>query len=129
MLYKDGDWNTLCLPFDVIVGSDVMEGATAMTLNGSTSNFNSESSVLTLNFDEVGGTIAAGTPFIVKWTGSNVTDPVFSGVTVSSSPAGSVTSDDNLVQFIGTYAPVSLAAGNQSNSVTRKPRGLSRQRI
>ena len=87
MLYKDGDWNTLCLPFDVIVGSDVMEGATAMTLNGSTSNFNSESSVLTLNFDEVGGTIAAGTPFIVKWTGSNVTDPVFSGVTVSSSPA------------------------------------------
>ena len=78
MLYKDGDWNTLCLPFDVIVGSDVMEGATAMTLNGSTSNFNSESSVLTLNFDEVGGT---------------------------------------------------LAAGNQSNSVMRKPRGLSRQRI
>ena len=116
-LYKDGDWNTLCLPFDISVGSDVMEGATAMTLNDETSNFNSESGVLTLNFDEVasGSTIAAGTPFIVKWTGSNVTNPVFSGVTVSSTTAGSVTSGDNLVQFIGTYAPVSLAAGDQSN--------------
>ena len=116
-LYKDGAWNTLCLPFDVSVGSDVMEGAMAMTLNGTTSNFNSESGVLMLNFDEVasGSTIAAGTPFIVKWTGSNVTAPVFSGVTISSTTAGSVTSGDNLVQFIGTYAPVSLTAGNQSN--------------
>jgi hypothetical protein len=35
-LYKDGDWNTLCLPFDVTVGSGVMAGATTMTLNGST---------------------------------------------------------------------------------------------
>ena len=115
-LYKDGAWNTLCLPFDVTVGSDVMEGATAMTLNASTSGFDSESGVLTLYFDGVGegSTIAAGTPFIVKWTGEDVTNPVFSGVTVSSAEASSVTSTDGTVSFRGSYSPVTLAANDRS---------------
>jgi len=104
-LYKDGAWNTLCLPFDVTVGSGQMEGATAMTLNGSTSGFNASTGVLTLNFTDVesGSTIAAGTPFIVKWTGEDVTNPVFSGVTMSSTEAGSVLSTDGYVTFQGTY--------------------------
>ena len=111
-LYKDGDWNTLCLPFDVTVGSDVMADATAMTLRTSDSGFNSESGELTLNFDAVtsGSTIAAGTPFIAKWTGSNVTAPVFSGVSVSSTTAGSVTSTDGCVTFVGTYKPEPIFA-------------------
>ena len=111
-LYKDGDWNTLCLPFDVTVGSDVMADATAMTLRTSDSGFNSESGELTLNFDAVtsGSTIAAGTPFIAKWTGSNVTAPVFSGVSVSSTTAGSVTSTDGYVTFVGTYKPEPIFA-------------------
>ncbi|MBQ6749899.1 MAG: hypothetical protein IJR02_03900 [Bacteroidaceae bacterium] len=115
-LYKDGGWNTLCLPFDVTVGSDVMEGATAMTFDGSTSGFDIKSGILTLNFTSVdeGSTIAAGTPFIVKWSKSegydanptayDVTNPVFSGVTVSGTEAGSVTSTDKKVQFVGTYS-------------------------
>ena len=116
-LYKDGDWNTLCLPFDVTVGSDVMEGATAMTFDGSTSGFDSDGGVLTLNFDDVdeGSTIAAGTPFIVKWTGTNVSDPVFSGVTVSSTTAGSVTSDDKKVQFVGTYSQKDIYSEKHCN--------------
>jgi hypothetical protein len=111
-LYKDGNWNTLCLPFDVTVGSDVMADATAMTLRTSDSGFNSESGELTLNFDAVtsGSTIAAGTPFIAKWTGSNVTAPVFSGVSVSSTTAGSVTSTDGYVTFVGTYKPEPIFA-------------------
>ena len=115
-LYKDGGWNTLCLPFDVTVGSDVMEGATAMTFDGSTSGFDIKSGILTLNFTSVdeGSTIAAGTPFIVKWSKSegydanptayDVTNPGFSGVTVSGTEAGSVTSTDKKVQFVGTYS-------------------------
>lgn len=115
-LYKDGAWNTLCLPFDVTVGSDVMEGATAMTLNASTSGFDSESGVLTLNFVGVGegSTIAAGTPFIVKWTDEDVTNPVFSGVTISGTAASSVTSTDGTVSFRGSYSPVTLAANDRS---------------
>ena len=115
-LYKDDKLNTLCLPFDVTVGSGQMEGATAMTLNASTSGFNASMGVLTLNFTSVttGNTISAGTPFIVKWTGSNVTDPVFTGVTVSSTAAGTVKSSDNTVSFKGNYSPVELAAGGSN---------------
>ena len=116
-LYKDGAWNTLCLPFDVTVGSGQMAGATAMTLNGSTSGFNASTGELTLNFAGValGSTITAGTPFIVKWTGTDVTNPVFSGVTVSSTTPGSVTSTDGYVTFIGTYSPVPIYADPATN--------------
>ena len=115
-LYKDGDWNTLCLPFEVTVGSGQMEGATVMTLNAAQSGFDSASGELTLNFTGVdnGSTIAAGTPFVVKWTGSNVTDPVFSGVTVRSTAAGSVTSADGYVTFQDSYASTTLAANDRS---------------
>ncbi|MBQ6749814.1 MAG: leucine-rich repeat protein [Bacteroidaceae bacterium] len=116
-LYKDGKWNTLCLPFDVTVGSGQMEDATAMTFDGETSGFVASTGVLTLNFVGVdeGRTITAGTPFIVKWTGTDVTNPVFSGVTVSSTTAGSVTSDDKKVQFVGTYSPVDIYSPDHCN--------------
>ena len=111
-LYKDGDWNTLCLPFNVTVGSDVMTGATAMTLNDSESGFDASTGMLTLYFDNVeeGNTITAGTPFIVKWTGEDITDPVFTSVTINN-VNNDVTSTDGKVSFIGNYDPVTLAAG------------------
>ena len=127
-LYKDGSWNTLCLPFKVTVGSGQMADATAMTLNTSSSGFNASTGVLTLNFDEVeqGSTIEAGTPFIVKWSKDdgyddnsalhNVTNPVFVGVTVSSNTANSTaTTDDRKVSFIGNFSPVKLTGGDKSN--------------
>ena len=118
-LYKDGDWNTLCLPFDVTVGSGQMEGATAMTLNGSTSGFDSESGVLTLNFDNVteGNTIAAGTPFIIKWDGdgtNNLVNPVFTNVSVISGDPTSAQSTKNDVAFTGSYSPAAIAVGNKA---------------
>ncbi len=116
-LWKDGDWNTLCLPFDVTVGSGQMSGATAMTLNASQSSFDSDGGVLTLNFTSVasGSTIEAGTPFIVKWTGDNVISPVFSGVTVSSTTAGSVVSEDGNIRFQGTYSPTVIYSTAHNN--------------
>ena len=126
-LYKDGMWNTLCLPFDVTVGRGQMEDATAMTFDGETSGFVASTGVLTLNFVGVDGgrTITAGTPFIVKWSKSegydanptdyDVTNPVFSGVTVSNTEAGSVTSTDKKVQFVGTYSPVVIYSDAHDN--------------
>ena len=32
-LYKDGKWNTLCLPFDVTIAGSPLAGATARPLN------------------------------------------------------------------------------------------------
>ena len=47
-LYKDGKWNTLCLPFDLTIAGSVLNGADVRTL--SSSSFNSNTGELTLNF-------------------------------------------------------------------------------
>ena len=65
-LYKDGDWNTLCLPFDVtdFTGTP-LEGATVKELLP-TSNLDNTGK-LTLNFSDDLTAIDAGKPYIVKW--------------------------------------------------------------
>ena len=116
-LYKDGDWNTLCLPFDVSTTSGPLSGdnVTAMVLNGENSGLSG--TTLTLNFDNAPETIPAGTPFIIRWgtpesnPGTTLTNPAFTGVTVSD--------DTNDVDFTGgsfkgTYAPMSWDAEDRS---------------
>ena len=75
-LYKDGDWNTLTLPFALSaaeIAASPLAGATIMTLDGTTSNLDGEG-LLTLNFETAydptiapSGSIVAGRPYIVKW--------------------------------------------------------------
>ena len=48
-LYKDGDWNTLCLPFDVTLAGSSLEGAEVMALDGTNSGVSN--GTLNLNFD------------------------------------------------------------------------------
>ena len=62
-LYKDGDWNTLCLPFDVTLAGSPLADAEARTL----SSANLNDGTLTLNFSEPVTTLTAGTPYIIKW--------------------------------------------------------------
>ena len=109
-LYKDGNWNTLCLPFEVSTTSAPLsgDGAVAMTLDTETSCFSD--GTLTLNFTDVeGGTIPAGTPFIIKWNdngSSHLIDPVFYDVVISEATNNATVTD--VVSFIGTYSPVSI---------------------
>ena len=72
--YKDADWNTLCLPFDVTDGDDAdgitfsgtpLEGAAVKTL--SSADFSN--GTLTLTFTDNLTAIEAGKPYIVKWPG------------------------------------------------------------
>ena len=107
-LYKDGDWNTLCLPFDVSTTSGPLAGddVVAMTLNTQSSGLSG--TTLTLNFDNASATIPAGTPFIIKWAtkdapATDLVSPVFTGVTIDNTDR-SVTSDDGYVTFMGTYS-------------------------
>lgn len=118
-IYKDGKWNTLCLPFDVVAGSGWLEDATAMRLNKYVSGFNASTGELTLYFynveDELDKTIHAGTPFIVKWAeADDISSPEFDGVAISKE-AGNDTSNDGTLSFVGTFSPVELAAGDKSN--------------
>ncbi len=120
-LYKDGDWNTLCLPFDLasLTGTP-LEGATVKTLTSTAF----ADGTLTLNFTEDANnltSIEAGKPYIVKWSkpdgydghGSDydLQNPVFTGVTIESD-MDNVTTD--YVTFCGTYSPIDYACDNNS---------------
>ena len=106
-LYRNGSWNTLCLPFDInaFEGSP-LEGATVKTL--SSTSF--DNGTLTLNFSDKVTSIEAGKPYIVKWETSqeNITDPVFNGVTISNTlnPVATTAAEGVTVTFAGAYSPM-----------------------
>ena len=113
-LYKDGDWNTLCLPFEVTaeqlaVATHPLFGATIMELDVSgtyetdkQTGFDAASGTLYLYFKDT-TSIVAGRPYIIRWetTGDNIVSPVFSGVTIAEA-----TNDVAFTggSFNGTYA-------------------------
>ena len=112
-LYKDNSWNTLTLPFDVIIAGSILDGAVVKELLKS-SNFDDEG-LLTLNFSDDLTTIEAGVPYIVKWTsGDNIVSPVFEGVAIDKE-LNNIISDDGKVEFIGNFSPVVLPGGDKEN--------------
>ena len=128
-LYKDGDWNTLCLPFAVSTTSGPLSGdnVTAMVLRTSDSGLSG--TTLTLNFDAAPATIPAGTPFIIKWDeADNITDPVFTGVTIDNTNRDVAFTGGS---FKGTYTfnswteetPSILLVGTGSTLYWPKPSG------
>lgn len=106
-LYKDGAWNTLCLPFDVKLSESVLSGAkarklTAASVKGSTFN---------LTFSDEVTELEAGVPYIIKWeSGEDITNPVFNNVTVDATDRSfnNGVSGDGRVRFIGTNNTVSF---------------------
>ena len=114
-LYKDGSWNTLCLPFDVADIYDTplasLEGVIVKTL--SSSDYDGTTKTLTLNFGEAISSLKAGVPYIIKWnaTGDPINRPRFECVTISNTLTP-VTTD--YVNFVGSISPVSLTGGDKS---------------
>ena len=110
-LYKDGAWNTICLPFDVTIAGSPLAGATARALTSASIS----GSTLTLTFGGDVTTLEAGTPYIIKWaSGENIVNPVFKGVTVSTErndyDSGS---GDERVRFAGTYKAITITDENK----------------
>ncbi len=116
-LYKDGTWNTLCLPFNTDLTGELAE-ATLMELDTENSGYEHETGfengTLYLNFKPA-NTIEAGKSYIIKWADTNevIENPVFEGVTIVGGEPGSVTSTDNgeetgNVAFVGTYSPAEI---------------------
>ena len=111
-LYKDGYWNTLCLPFDIndfngtpLDGATVMELDTEGTYGGHLTGL--EGGTLYLNFKTV-NSIEAGKPYIVKWVtpASDLKNPVFYGVSITEAVPTDVTFNGG--KFCGTYAPTGI---------------------
>ena len=111
-LYSDGNWNTICLPFDIPAGAEgysPIAGATVMTL--SSTSFSA--GTLTLNFTNAPN-IEAGKPYIIKWNkviDQDLCNPVFMGVTVveKSETERAVTTSDGNVTFQGIFDPLSIS--------------------
>ena len=116
-LYRDGRWNTLCLPFNVSAfDGSPLANATVKTLESTA--FDSTTGTLTLNFSETSLTsIEAGKPYIVKWdSGDNITNPVFSNVTISTSlhPVATTAAEGTVITFTGTFSPLFIGLENKS---------------
>ena len=114
-LTKDGNWNTLCLPFSLTeeqIAASPLAGATIKTMDNTAggTRLDRGSGTLTLKFNTVDA-IEAGKPYIIKWDGdgtNNIVNPTFSGVTISSTTPTAVESRDWNVTFVGQYSPFSI---------------------
>ena len=106
-LYKDGDWNTICLPFDCNVTNSPLkgDGVEARALTGA--SYNSETNTLSLTFQTV-TTLSAGKPYLIKWTNGSGTlfEPEFEKVTIKSTLKD--TEIKNVISFKGLYDPVTF---------------------
>ena len=108
-LYKDGCWNTLCLPFTVTISGSIFEGAEVKELN--TVTF--ADGTLILTFRNV-TSITAGKTYFVKWeSGENIVNPLFKGVTITKTN-GDQTTKGNVVTIKGTVSPVTFSDENKT---------------
>ncbi len=137
-LYKDGCWNTLCLPFDVNIGGSILDGAIAKTLIEPTGL---EGTHVTLTFGAPVDVLEAGKPYIIRWDKADdydtadadtrdIKNPVFDNVIVTA-PEGSILPFDG-VSFVGYYDAFTVGVENDNiyymtaNS-TLKHTGVNRQ--
>ena len=104
-LFKDGEWNTLCLPFNLTaeqLSASPLAGADIRTLTSASVTGHH----VDLTFGSNESSLTAGTPYIVRWEADTkiptIIDPVFRGVTLSDEKHDFVSADGH-VNFIGYY--------------------------
>ena len=124
-LTKDGNWNTLCLPFAVSAeqlakSTNPLYGATIKELDAESSNL-AANGTLTLAFTDA-SSIVAGRPYIVKWaSGENVSNPLFEGVTITATAPTAVEFTNNAgggnCKFVGQFSPFTIDAGNKDEII------------
>ncbi len=111
--YRDGRWNTLCLPFNVenFEGTP-LEGAEVRTLTGASF----ENHTLTLNWSAPLSAIEAKMPYIMRWKSSgesleNIFNPLFPNTTIcEDSSVELLEFDPPGIQFLGFPYPMDYEA-------------------
>ena len=112
-LYKDGSWNTICLPFNLTLAGSPLEGAVARPL----SNAAVSGSTLNLTFGDAVTELKAGTPYFIKWaSGENIVNPEFRGVTIDATDRSydNGAKGDARVRFIGVYKSIAFDTEDKS---------------
>ena len=131
-LYKDGSWNTLCLPFNYdktgrLAGATIMELDVDGYYDSSNNRYEQAADgCRQTGFDSSDGTlylffksaesIEAGKPYIIKWdNATGVTDELtFDDVAITSTTSVGVTSTDGYVTFKGVYSPTDIYTAEKS---------------
>ena len=141
-LYKDGAWNTLCLPFDILDINAQDGNYYCCSLHGATVRPLSAASItgttLNLTFGDAVTSLDAGVPYIIKWTKDDVNptidNPVFRGVFIDPTDRSfdNRVSGDGRVRFIGTYKSTafdgvdnSILLLDEANTLYYPPAGAS----
>ena len=112
-LYKDGAWNTICLPFNLTLAGSPLDGAVARPLTGASIS----GSTLNLTFGDPVTELKAGTPYIIKWaSGENIVNPKFNGVTIDATDRSfdNGAKGDERVRFIGVYRSIAFNSEDKS---------------
>ena len=121
--YKDGEWNTLCLPFDVADAKTAFDGAELREVDTKNSHDN------TIVFKEATA-IEAGKPYLIKWANSSSgavnVEKKFEGVTLVADATPVVVNGG--ISFNGFYkmtaaselgaSVAAIGAGNKLFKVT-----------
>lgn len=122
--YKDGEWNTLCLPFAVADAKTAFDGAELREVDTEKSNGN------TIVFKEATA-IEAGKPYLIKWANTSTEavdfEKKFEGVTLVAA-ATPVEVNNGGISFNGFYkmteaselgaSVAAIGAGNKLFKVT-----------
>ncbi len=111
-LYKDGSWNTLCLPFDLTLSGSILDGDNVELKTLGDASFSD--GTLSLNFIDA-EEIEAGVPYIIKWdnTGSHIDNPVFDDVTiVDASLDENAVNRNDVISFKGIFSPFVITEAN-----------------
>ncbi len=111
--YKDGKWNTVCLPFNLTLAGSPLDGAVARPLTGASIS----GSTLNLSFGDAVTELKAGTPYIIKWVGGgNIVNPKFNGVTIDATDRSfdNGAKGDERVRFIGVYKSIAFDGEDKS---------------
>lgn len=122
--YKDGEWNTLCLPFAVADAKTAFDGAELREVDTKNSHDN------TIVFKEATA-IEAGKPYLIKWVNSSAAavnvEKKFEGVTLVAA-ATPVEVNNGGISFNGFYkmtevselgaSVAAIGAGNKLFKVT-----------
>lgn len=110
-LFCDGDYNTICLPFDLPeLDGTPLAGATVKKFKYAVIGAD-ELQVRVIDSEEG---IKAGVPYLIKFAaGENIDSPLFKNVTISVSAAQTIGQGEP-VAFVGTFAPVAFTAGYEN---------------
>ena len=121
-LYRDGEWNTLTLPFDfsnkVLSNYNFFNGATILEMDTEKKNgLDTENGTLYLSFKEA-AEIQAGKPYLIKWdSGDDIVEPLFKHVEISNTEPIEVTSTTSGLEEVkmkGNYGIENVEANDQS---------------